>query len=181
MTLRTSQPCETGLGPHTPSTCAGMCNQLLLLLLGSRDGCPTGIGGAVEGNILASSYLHVHSNVRNMSGSVRATSRYRVYLGLVYNTKGFIWVCLGLSTGFIWVRYTVQKGLSGLSGFIYRVYLGLVYNTKARWCRAAVRLSSVAVAYLLLCCCNGTRLCTWLDHVQNLIPLRQHNSKYAGT
>ena len=32
--LRTSQPGETGLGPHTPSTCAGMCNQLLLLLLG---------------------------------------------------------------------------------------------------------------------------------------------------
>ena len=32
-TLRTSQPGETGLGPHTPSTCAGMCNQLLLLLV----------------------------------------------------------------------------------------------------------------------------------------------------
>ena len=31
--LRTSQPGETGLGPHTPSTCAGTCNQLLLLLL----------------------------------------------------------------------------------------------------------------------------------------------------
>ena len=30
---RTSQPGETGLGPHTPSTCAGTCNQLLLLLL----------------------------------------------------------------------------------------------------------------------------------------------------
>ena len=30
VTLRTSQPGETGLGPHTPSTCAGMCNQLLL-------------------------------------------------------------------------------------------------------------------------------------------------------
>ena len=27
------QPGETGLGPHTPSTCAGMCNQLLLLYI----------------------------------------------------------------------------------------------------------------------------------------------------
>ena len=31
--LRTSQPGKTGLGPHTPSTCAGMYNKLLELLL----------------------------------------------------------------------------------------------------------------------------------------------------
>ena len=33
VTLRTSQSGEAGLGPHTPSTCARMCNLLLLLLL----------------------------------------------------------------------------------------------------------------------------------------------------
>ena len=32
VTLRTSQPGEKGLGPHTPSTYAGTCNLLLLLL-----------------------------------------------------------------------------------------------------------------------------------------------------
>ena len=37
VTLRTSQPGETELGPHTPSTCAGMCNRLLLLLLSIID------------------------------------------------------------------------------------------------------------------------------------------------
>ena len=45
--VRTSQPGETGLGPHTPSTCAGMCNKLLLLLssLGGGGGVrPVGPG-----------------------------------------------------------------------------------------------------------------------------------------
>ena len=42
----TSQPGETGLGPHTPSTCAGMCNQLLLLLLLKAYKTPPLIGGS---------------------------------------------------------------------------------------------------------------------------------------
>ena len=31
MTLRTSQPGETALGPHTPGTCAGTCNQIIII------------------------------------------------------------------------------------------------------------------------------------------------------